>query len=74
MTYASVKFQWQKDGKTYDYIIPDGMSVAPGDKVIVETRRGETEVEVVAVKDESEMASAYIVRKAEPKIVEEMDF
>lgn len=77
MSYASVKFKWQKDDKTYDYVVPDGMDLSPGDRVVVKTRRGETEVEIVSIEDESEMATATILRKAEPKqpdVKEEMDF
>ena len=68
--YAAVKFKWQKDDRTYDYQIPEDLEVAPGDKVIVETKRGETEVEVVAVKDQSELASKPILRRAEAKAAE----
>jgi primosomal protein N' len=75
---AAVKFKWQKDGdaKTYDYFIPEGMDLKPGDKVIVATKRGETTVEVVAIKAESEMAEKQILRIAEeePKVSEGMDF
>lgn len=67
LAVAAIKFKWQKDEKTYDYFIPHGMEIAPGAKVIVETARGETEVEVVAIKAESEMAAKPIVRIAEPK-------
>lgn len=76
---AAVKFKWQKDDKTYDYWVPEGLELAPGDKVIVETRRGETEVEIVQIKDGSEMASASIIRRADPKpqaetVSEDWDF
>lgn len=66
---AAVKFKWQKgeDTKTYDYFIPEGMDLAPGDKVLVETKRGETEVEVVEIKDASERAEKEILRCADPK-------
>lgn len=64
---AAVKFKWQKDDKAYDYFIPDGLELAPGDKVVVETRKGETEVEVVEIKDGSERAEKEILRRAEPK-------
>lgn len=67
---AAVKFKWQKDEKTYDYFIPAGMTVAAGDKVIVETVRGETTVEVMAIKPNSEMAQKTIVRLVEPEAVE----
>lgn len=65
-TFAAVKFKWQKDDKTYDYTVPAGLDLNPGDKVIVETKRGETEVEIVAIKAESEMAAKPILRRAEP--------
>lgn len=67
---AAVKFKWQKDEKTYDYFIPGDLAVAVGDKVIVETARGETTVEVMAIKPESEMAQKKIVRLVEPEAVE----
>lgn len=67
-TFAAVKFKWQKgdDAKTYDYQVPAGLELAPGDRVLVETKRGETEVTVVEIKAESEMASKPILRRAEP--------
>jgi primosomal protein N' len=64
---AAVKFKWQKDEKTYDYFIPDDLELSPGDKVMVETKRGETEVEVIEVKKGSERAEKEILRRAEPK-------
>ncbi len=64
---AAIKFKWQKDEKTYDYFIPAGLTVNVGDKVVVETKRGETTVEVVAIKAESEMAQKKIVRIVEPE-------
>ena len=64
---AAVKFKWQKDDKTYDYFIPAGLEVAPGDKVIVETKRGETKVEIVEIKAHSDQATKSIVRKADPE-------
>lgn len=67
---AAVKFKWQKDEKTYDYFIPEGLTVNLGDKVIVETARGETTVEIMAIKPESEMAQKKIVRLVEPEAVE----
>lgn len=65
MKYASVSFKWNKE-KTFDYLIPHGLELAVGDKVMVETKRGETEVEVVEIKAESEMASKLILRRADP--------
>lgn len=70
LAVAAVKFKWQKDEKTYDYFIPEGLVVNVGDKVIVETARGETTVEVMAIKAESEMAQKKIVRVVEPEAVE----
>lgn len=64
---ASVKFKWQKDEKTYDYFVPADMNVSTGDKVIVETKRGESEVEVMAIKLGSDMAQKSIVRVVEPE-------
>ncbi len=64
---AAIKFKWQKDGKTYDYFIPEDMTVNVGAKVVVETARGETTVEVMAIKAESEMAQKKIVRIVGPE-------
>lgn len=64
---AAIKFKWQKDEKTYDYFIPAGTTINVGDKVVVETARGETTVEVMAIKAESEMAQKKIVRVVEPE-------
>jgi len=65
---AAIKFKWQKDEKTYDYFIPAGLLVNVGDKVVVETARGETTVEVMAIKAESQMAQKKILRVVEPEI------
>lgn len=65
LAVAAVKFKWQKDEKTYDYFIPEGLTVNVGDKVVVETARGETTVEVMAIKSESELAQKKIVRVVE---------
>lgn len=67
---AAIKFKWQKDEKTYDYFIPAGLTVNVGDKVVVETTRGETTVEVMAIKPESDLAQKKIVRVVEPEPVE----
>lgn len=71
---AAVKFKWQKadDGKTYDYFIPEGLELVPGDVVMVETKKGETEVQVVAVKVGSDLAAKTIIRKAEPAPAESL--
>ncbi|TIN80743.1 hypothetical protein [Mesorhizobium sp.] len=66
LAVAAVRFKWQKDEKTYDYFIPQGLDLAPGDKVIVETKRGETTVEVISIKSESDLAEKQILRRAEP--------
>lgn len=63
---ASVKFKWEKGDRVYDYFVPSGLIVTVGDKVVVETKRGEADVEVVAIKAESEMAEKSILRKCEP--------
>lgn len=78
--FAAVRFKWQKDGdgKTYDYAIPDGLAIAVGDKAIVQTKRGETTVEIVEIKDASDKATASILRIApvedDKPIVGAMDF
>ncbi len=61
---AAIKFKWQKDEKTYDYFVPTRLELKAGDKVIVETRRGETEVTVVEIKTESDMAEKEVLRLA----------
>lgn len=63
---ASIKFSWQKDDRTYDYFIPHGLELTAGDKVVVETKRGETTVTVVEIKDQSDKAEKSIIRKVEP--------
>lgn len=62
---AAVKFGFSD--KTYDYLVPDGLDVELGAKVIVETKRGEATVEVVEIKTESDRAEKFILRAAEPK-------
>lgn len=62
--YASVKFKWEKQDRTYDYAIPDGLTIVAGDKAIVQTKRGETTVEIVGIKDASDKATASILRIA----------
>lgn len=64
LAVAAVKFKWQKDDKTYDYFIPAGLVLNIGDKVLVETKRGETEVEVIAIEDSSDKAEKQILRIA----------
>jgi len=59
---AAIKFSWQKDDRTYDYFVPHGLELKPGDKVVVETKRGETVVTVVEIKDESDRAEKSILR------------
>lgn len=55
---ASVQFPGSP--RTYDYVAPFPVHI--GMKVIVETRRGETVVEVVGIKEKSEVATASLVR------------
>lgn len=64
---AAIKFKWQKDEKTYDYFIPHGLELSPGDKVVVETKRGETEVVVAEIKEKSDRAERSIIRRVEEK-------
>lgn len=68
---AAIKFKWQKDGKTYDYFIPGDLTVSVGDKVVVETARGETTVEVMEIRPTSKMAQKAILRVVEPEVVTE---
>jgi hypothetical protein len=65
---AAVKFKWQKgeDTKTYDYFVPAGLELSAGDKVLVQAKRGETEVEVVEIKAASDKAEKTIIRRADP--------
>jgi len=58
----AVSVRFSSSSKTYDYLCT--FPVRPGDRVIVETRRGDATVEVVAVKDYSDRATAYISRSA----------
>lgn len=69
LAIAAVRFKWQKaeDAKSYDYFVPAGLDLSVGDRVMVETKRGETEVEVVEIKAESEMAEKESLRRADPK-------
>ncbi|MBY5657139.1 hypothetical protein HFO40_19955 [Rhizobium leguminosarum] len=67
---AAITFKWQKDGKTYDYFIPEGMTVNIGEKVVVATARGETTVEVMEIKTESDMAQKNILRVVQPETTE----
>lgn len=62
---AAVKFKWQKDDKTYDYFIPADLTVNLGDRVFVPTSKGETKVEIVAIKDASDKAEKLILRAVE---------
>lgn len=55
---ASVQFPGST--KSYDYIAPFPVHI--GQKVVVETRRGEAVVEVVAVKEKSDAATASLLR------------
>ncbi|MEJ8571283.1 hypothetical protein [Microbaculum marinum] len=64
---AAVKFKWSD--KTYDYFAPFPVEV--GQKVIVETRRGETTVEIVEIKNGSDRAEKFLLRIAEPEPSEE---
>ncbi|NTJ46856.1 hypothetical protein G6K93_07490 [Agrobacterium rhizogenes] len=66
---AAIKFKWQKgeDAKTYDYFVPAGLELQPGDKVMVPTKHGDKEVEVIEIKAESEMAEKEILRRADQK-------
>lgn len=55
---ASVQFP--HSARTYDYLAPFPVHV--GQKVVVETRRGEAVVEVVEVKEKSDRATASLLR------------
>ena len=58
---ASVRFPGS--ARTYDYLCP--FDVTPGTLVVVSTKRGEATVEVVEVKENSEVATAEVLRVAE---------
>lgn len=66
LAVAAIKFKWQKDEKTYDYFIPAGLELSPGDKAVVATARGETEVTVVEIKAASDKAEKSVLRRVEP--------
>ncbi len=67
---VACKFKWSE--RTYDYLAR--FDVKPGDKVLVDGRNGEVVVEVVEIKNESEMAEKFIKGfapvKEEPKVPE----
>lgn len=65
LAVAAIRFKWEKAGRTYDYFIPEGMELKPGDKVVVMTKRGEATVEVVEIKASSDRAEKQIVRVAD---------
>lgn len=67
LAVAAIKFKWQKDEKTYDYFIPTDLTVAVGNKVVVETARGETTVEIMEIKSGSDKAQKKILRIVEPE-------
>ena len=52
--------QFPGSTRAYDYIAPFPVHI--GQKVVVETRRGEAVVEVVAIKERSENATASLLR------------
>lgn len=54
--------------QTYDYLCP--FDVAVGDECVVNTRRGEAKVLVMAVLDHSDKATASVVRVVKPDINE----
>lgn len=58
----AVAVRFSGSDRTYDYLCD--FPVRTGDRVIVETRRGDATVEVVAVKDYSDRATAYVSRPA----------
>lgn len=55
---ASVQFPGSS--RAYDYIAPFPVHI--GQKVVVNTKRGEAVVEVVGIKEKSESATASLVR------------
>lgn len=66
MGHFVVAIEFSPGGQTYDYF-SQFEDVDVGDRVIVNTRRGETEVTVVAIKPDSDKATQNIVRKVERK-------
>jgi len=64
-TVAAVRFRWSD--KTYDYFVPDGITPAVGQEVVVETRNGETKATIVEIKPASEAATKTILRVSEAK-------
>jgi hypothetical protein len=57
----AVRFKWSD--ATYDYFCDFPVSV--GDKVVVDTKRGEAVVEVFEIKSESDRATKHAKRLAE---------
>jgi hypothetical protein len=65
---VSVEFNpW--DHRSYDYLC-DLDDVAVGDRVIVETKRGENTVTVTGIKDRSDRATASILRRADEPVAQ----
>ncbi|MET3648073.1 hypothetical protein [Phyllobacterium ifriqiyense] len=60
---VAVKFGFSD--KTYDYF--SDIPVEVGQKVYVETSRGEAKVEIVEIKDGSERAEKAVLRIVEPE-------
>lgn len=60
-TIAAVQFPGSD--RTYDYVAPFPVQV--GQRVVVMTRRGEATVEVVEIKNHSDVARASLLRIAE---------
>lgn len=60
--HPAVAVSFRGSAKTYDYLIPDGVTVMAGDTVVVATRNGEAKVTVVTVKSHSDDATAPFLR------------
>lgn len=58
--FVAVKFG--ESDKRYDYLVPDGFDLSVGQRVMVPMRGREISVEVVEVKDHSEVAKVAIAR------------
>lgn len=76
MKYAACTFNDKPGAQTYDYLVPEGLDLNPGDMVRVPAVRGDgwKKVHVVALKDDTDAKPEWlktIIEKHEEKEAEE---